>query len=52
MPLERELTIEAYHQGPSQQVRLSIDWPQPLKQFFINVLYHILVASITLMALF
>ena len=31
---------------------LTIDWLQSLKQFFINVSYHILVASLTLMALF
>ena len=29
-----------------------VDWLQSLKQFFINVSYHILVASLTLMALF
>ena len=29
-----------------------IDWLQSLKQFFINVSCHILVASLTLMALF
>ena len=29
-----------------------IDWLQSLKQFFTNVSYHILVASLTLMALF
>ena len=29
-----------------------LDWLQSLKQFFINVSYHILVASLTLMALF
>ena len=29
-----------------------LDWLQSLKQFFINVPYHILVASLTLMALF
>ena len=28
-----------------------IDWLKSLKQFFINVSYHILVASLTLMAL-
>ena len=28
-----------------------LDWLQSLKQFFINVSYHILVASLTLMAL-
>ena len=27
-----------------------VDWLQSLKQFFINVPYHILVASLTLMA--
>ena len=29
-----------------------LDWLQSLKQFFINVSYHILVASLTLMALY
>ena len=29
-----------------------IDWLQSLKQFFIKMSYHILVASLTLMALF
>ena len=29
-----------------------LDWLQSLKQFFINVSYHLLVASLTLMALF
>ena len=29
-----------------------LDWLQSLKQFFINVSYYILVASLTLMALF
>ena len=31
---------------------LFVDWLQSLKQFFINVSYHIPVASLTLMALF
>ena len=31
---------------------LSLDWLESLKQFFINVSYHILVASLSLMALF
>ena len=31
---------------------LSLDWLQSLKHFFINASYHILVASLTLMALF
>ena len=30
----------------------NVDWLQSLKQFFINVSYYILVASLTLMALF
>ena len=30
----------------------NLDWLQSLKQFFINVSYHILAASLTLMALF
>ena len=29
----------------------NVDWFQSLKQCFINVSYHILVASLTLMAL-
>ena len=33
-------------------VRVSLDWLQSLKQFFVNVSYHILVASLTLTALF
>ena len=32
--------------------KLHLDWLQSLKQFFINVSYQILVASLTLMALF
>ena len=36
----------------TDQSSLSIDWLQSLKQFFMNVSYHILVASLTLMALF
>ena len=35
-----------------QAHNLKIDWLLSLKQFFINVSYHILVASLTLMALF
>ena len=31
---------------------LKVDWLQSFKQFFINVSYHILVNSLTLMALF
>ena len=30
----------------------NLDWLQSLKQFFINVSFHILVDSLTLMALF
>ena len=30
----------------------NLDWLQFMKQFFINVSYHILVASLTLVALF
>ena len=30
----------------------ALDWLQSLKQFFINVSHHILVASLALMALF
>ena len=29
-----------------------VDWLQYLKQFFINVSYHILVASLTVMTFF
>ena len=31
--------------------RICLDWLQSLKQFFINVSYHILVASLTMMPL-
>ena len=37
--------------GIYNQVILKLDWHQSLKQFFIKVSYHILVASLTLMAL-
>ena len=33
-------------------VAMFLEWLQSLKQFFINVSYHFLVASLTLMALF
>ena len=33
-------------------VNQELDWLQSLKQFFINMSYHILVARLTLMALF
>ena len=33
-------------------IMFNLDRPQSLKQFFINVSYHILVASLTLMGLF
>ena len=33
-------------------IGLFLDWLQSLKQIFIIVSYHILVASLTLMALF
>ena len=33
-------------------VAMCLDWLQSLKQFFINMSYHILLASLTLMALF
>ena len=36
----------------TSDVHLKLDWLQSLKQFFINVSYHILVASLTLMAMF
>ena len=37
--------------GINVPVVVNLDWLQSLKQFFINVPYHILVASLTLMAL-
>ena len=43
------------HQGGGTRPRVSslvLDWLQSLEQLFINVSYHILVASLTLMALF
>ena len=38
--------------GVSVSIRCFVDWLQSLKQFYINVSYNILVASLTLMALF
>ena len=40
--------------APQENIPYSqnIDWLQSLKQFFINMAYNILVASLTLMALF
>ena len=35
-----------------QHCAFCVDWLQSLKQFFMNVPYHKLVASLTLMALF
>ena len=35
-----------------KRAAIQLDWLQSLKRFFINVSYHILVASLTLMALF
>ena len=37
---------------PTVPICIDLDWLLSLKQFFINVPYHILVASLTLMALF
>ena len=37
---------------PACQTLCIIDWLRSLTQIFINVSYHILVASLTLMALF
>ena len=34
------------------EIEDEVDWLQSAKQFFINVSYHILVACLTLMALF
>ena len=39
--------LEYFHEAADP-----LDWLQSLKQFFINVSYHMLVASLTLMALF
>ena len=52
---EKELHIIAQKMERKKQLTVSwniLDWPQSLKQFFTNVSYHILVASLTLMALF
>ena len=35
-----------------QHFTIALDWLQSLKHFFINVPYHLLEASLTLMALF
>ena len=47
--------LEVSNMLPTPNVLLvftSLDWLQSLKQLFINVSHHILVASLTLMALF
>ena len=41
----------AYH-SEDMSTHGTVDWLQSLKQFFINVSFHILVASLILMALF
>ena len=46
------LIAQSYTSMPHIKVNADVDWLQFLKQFFINVSYHILVASLTLMALF
>ena len=54
--LLHKISISADTNGLAHEILLRIpyalDWLQALKQFFINVSYHILVASLTLMALF
>ena len=51
--LESQL-IHAQQIDADQQleIEVNLDWLKSLKQFFINVPYHILVASLTLVALF
>ena len=65
MPCVRELTLCMHVQTEvvyillqknntsslAKLANLILDWLKSLKQFFINVPYHILVASLTLMAL-
>ena len=50
------MSYTVYAQSNEQPItlttRLALDWLQSFKQFFINVSYHIFVASLTLMALF
>ena len=41
-----------YVYSDKKEIEGTLDWLQSLKPFFINVPYHILVASLTLMALF
>ena len=52
----REMLIfsvySALNNQPLVYVCAEVDWLQSLKQFFINVSYHILVASLTLVARF
>ena len=40
-----DLKITGVYQTQSQLTTLTLDWLQSLKQFFINVSYHILVAG-------
>ena len=46
----QKILVEFYQKF--RHMKVEVDWLQSLKQFFINVSYHILVASLTLMALF
>ena len=46
------MTYGIYPKAITVSIQCWVDWLQSLKQFFINVSYNILVASLTLMALF
>ena len=49
MILAHFFTVD-FQQKAYSNLQANLDWLQSLKQFYINVSYHILVASLTLMA--
>ena len=49
---EAEDEVDGDSIGPGKSTCCNLDWHQSLKQIFIRVSFHILVASLTLMALF
>ena len=51
LKVESAETVKGMEKDKTEVNNDIIDWLQSLKQFYINASYHILVASLTLMAL-
>ena len=49
MILAQSFTLD-FQQKAYNNLQANLDWLQSLKQFYINVSYHIIVATLTLMA--